>query len=416
MKQQIIRTMRRIYTKQLTTATGGNISIKDKDNGIWITPSGIDKGSLSEEDIVLVKGGYTVTGKHEPSVELPFHQAIYDKRNDVTAVIHAHPPALAAYSIARKVPDTSVTPVTRNICGDIASIPFGVSGTDELAEEVGKCFEKGHTCAILENHGIVVGGTDLHHAFILLETLEYCAEVSLNSTFLGKTYTCGLNDRETFKPIADIHRKNPDRYTAEKTGIAELMRRTYRQNLCISTTGLFSVRVDGMSFLATDDTVDRGEMEAEDVMLIQRANENIGTPNRRVALLRSIYAKQSDVSAVIIAQPPSIMSFAAAHKPIDTELLPESHVIVRSIPLLPEKTLKTPEKLADRLSRKSPSALIENTGIVIVGKDLLQCFNRLEITEFAARSILMCLRFAEPKGIAPRYLKELEDRFLQFFM
>ena len=72
-KDQLVMMMDRIYRYGLTTTSGGNISILDGDGDIWITPGGIDKGSLTREDIVCVKPDGTVLSKHKPSVELPFH-------------------------------------------------------------------------------------------------------------------------------------------------------------------------------------------------------------------------------------------------------------------------------------------------------------------------------------------------------
>ncbi|MFO7294947.1 MAG: class II aldolase/adducin family protein, partial [Clostridia bacterium] len=95
---QIVMIMERIYRYGMTTTSGGNISILDDNGDIWITPSGIDKGSLHRNDIIRVKPDGTIDGIHKPSVELPFHEMIYQKRPDIKAIIHAHPPALVAFS------------------------------------------------------------------------------------------------------------------------------------------------------------------------------------------------------------------------------------------------------------------------------------------------------------------------------
>ena len=96
--EQIKVIIGRIYRDGMTTTSGGNISIKDTDGNIWITPSGIDKGALTAKDIVCMKADGTVAGAHKPSSEYPFHKAIYEARPELTAVIHAHPPGLVAFS------------------------------------------------------------------------------------------------------------------------------------------------------------------------------------------------------------------------------------------------------------------------------------------------------------------------------
>ena len=72
---QIVMFMQRIYDKRLTTMSGGNLSIRDSEGNIWITPAGIDKGTLSRKDIICVRPDGVCEGQHKPSSELPFHRS-----------------------------------------------------------------------------------------------------------------------------------------------------------------------------------------------------------------------------------------------------------------------------------------------------------------------------------------------------
>ena len=139
---QITVVISRIYRSGLTTTSGGNISIKDENGDIWITPGGIDKGSLTPKDIICVKPDGTIIGPHKPSSEFPFHKAIYEMRPKMTAVIHAHrsasrtrypirtsfrkPSAFAGRSVSRRTmfravrasvrkspPSSRITPTTK---------------------------------------------------------------------------------------------------------------------------------------------------------------------------------------------------------------------------------------------------------------------------------------------------------------
>ena len=94
-KEQIVIAMTRIYERGLTTLSGGNISVIDEAGDLWISPSGIDKGNLTPDDIMCVKKNGEIVGKHKPSSEYPFHRAIYQMRPDLKALIHAHPPRLS---------------------------------------------------------------------------------------------------------------------------------------------------------------------------------------------------------------------------------------------------------------------------------------------------------------------------------
>jgi L-fuculose-phosphate aldolase len=115
--EQIVLLINRIYKKQMTTTSGGNLSILDDEGDIWITPSGIDKGTLTTADICQIKPDGTVIGKHKPSVETPFHKCVYKARPDVKAVLHAHPHSLVSFSLVGQVPNTKIIPSPHLVCG-----------------------------------------------------------------------------------------------------------------------------------------------------------------------------------------------------------------------------------------------------------------------------------------------------------
>src|SRR4051812_14271533 len=116
-RDAIMRTMGRVYVHRMTTTSGGNISVREGDGTIWITPAAVDKGSLTRDDIMCVRPDGTTQGRPRPSSELPFHRAIYAARPDLGAIVHAHPVALVAFSIVRRVPDTRLLPTARRVCG-----------------------------------------------------------------------------------------------------------------------------------------------------------------------------------------------------------------------------------------------------------------------------------------------------------
>src|SRR5256885_9174107 len=105
-RDEIIRTMERIYRYRMTTTSGGNLSIRDDNGDIWITPARVDKGSLTRNDIVCVRKNGATEGVHQASSEFPFHRAIYDARPEINGIVHAHPVALVAFSISHQVPNT----------------------------------------------------------------------------------------------------------------------------------------------------------------------------------------------------------------------------------------------------------------------------------------------------------------------
>ena len=117
-----------------------------------------------------------VSGRHKPSSELPFHKAIYDSRADINAIIHAHPPGLVSFSVVRKIPNTNVIPQAKHVCGEIGYAKYALPGSEELGKKIADEFTKGKYAVIMENHGVVVGGSNIKDAFNRFETLEFTAK------------------------------------------------------------------------------------------------------------------------------------------------------------------------------------------------------------------------------------------------
>ena len=141
--EEINAAMSRIYKNGMTTTSGGNLSIIDNEGSVWITPSRVDKGTLTQADIVRVLKDGSVDGKHAPSSEYPFHRKIYEARPDIKAVMHVHMPSFSAFCAARKAPDTRIHPKANDLCGDVAIAPYARPGSDLLADSVAKAFSGG---------------------------------------------------------------------------------------------------------------------------------------------------------------------------------------------------------------------------------------------------------------------------------
>ena len=187
-RDQIVSIMGRIYGHEMTTTSGGNISVRDENGDVWITPARVDKGNLRRQDIVRIRPNGEREGVHPPSSEIPFHLSVYEVRPDLHAVIHAHPGALVSFSICGQVPDTLLFPEAWHVCGLAAFAPYALPGSPKLgariAEQCGSYAQP--SCVILENHGVVVGGQTLAQAFERFETLEFTAQIILNARLLGQ--------------------------------------------------------------------------------------------------------------------------------------------------------------------------------------------------------------------------------------
>ncbi len=416
---QLVMIMERIYGYGMTTTSGGNISILDDNGDIWITPGGIDKGSLTRKDIVCIKPDGEVVGIHKPSSELPFHALIYRKRPDVRAVLHAHPPALVAFSIVRKIPDTRIIPNAHQICGEVGMAAYEIPGSEALGESIASVFEKGHNTVMLENHGVVVANSDLFKAFKAFETLDFCARLEIKANRIGKPVVLQEQHLELIKNKQNIKWNEfiPQSYSsAEKTArreMCELIHRAYDQKLFTSTQGTFSQRLGANSFLITPYSLDRKYLNEEDLIRIDNGMVEAGKiPSRSVPLHRYIYEKHPHINSVMIAHPPNIMAFAVTKEPFDSRTIPESYIMLRHVPKIPfGASFMQPKMVADMFAKDTPVVISENDCVIVTGNSLLNAFDRLEVAEYSAKGLISSRVLGSMVAIDDKQVDELEDAF-----
>ncbi len=417
--QQIVMIMDRIYGYGMTTTSGGNLSIREDNGDLWITPAGVDKGSLGPADIMHVAAGGRVSGPHRPSVELPFHQWIYQRRPDLHAIVHAHPPALVAFSLVRKIPDTSLVPNMRQVCGEVGMAEYGLPGSADLGAKIAMVFAQGCDAVVLENHGAVVGASDLFRAFMSFETLDFCARLEIAARQLGTPAGLGQKEIELSaqKQSVRLDEFTPRGHSSEerraRQEMVDLIRRACDQKLFTSTQGTFSQRLDGRSFLITPYLVDRKYLEPGDLVRIDDGRREAGKlPSRSVRLHQAIYAQQPHVSSVIIAHPPSIMAFAVTGQRFDSRTIPECYIMLRNVPLLPfGATFLEPEKTAAVFAPGTPLALVQNDCVIVTGNGLIQAFDRLEVAEYSARALVACRSLGHVVTIDAAQVAEIEKAF-----
>jgi len=395
-RKQIVLIMHRMYQQGLTSLSGGNLSIFDQQDNFWITPASVDKGNLKTEDVVVFNKKGEFKGNHRPSTEYPFHWAIYKKRKDISAIVHAHSPALIAFSIAGKVPNTRISPVSFQNCGEIGFAEYASPGSQELGTSLAEVFSKGFSTVIMENHGVVTGGPDLISAFEYMETLEYTARTLLNAITLGEPHFIESQElldtwmNPVFSTQVDAIEVDPQKLEESKLLLATIVQRAYRQHLMFSTSGSASTRLDNITFLVTPYGLDRHWLDPEDMVVIQDQKRTTShQPSRLVDLHRAIYKKHKDVEAIMTSQAPYSAAFAITGTNIDTRSIPESYILLRHIERVSlADAMAQPEMVADMISPQSPAIMIDNLGVLVTGPNLLQAFDRLEVAEFSARSLV----------------------------
>lgn len=417
--ERLVRAMARIYQYRMTTTSGGNLSILDDDGSIWITPAGVDKGNLRPEDIVRVHPDGTAEGRHKPSSEFPFHFQIYQKRPDLRAIIHAHPVALVAFSICGNIPNTRLFTKARAVCGEAGFAPYALPGSTLLGEKIAEVFAAGHDCVLLENHGVAVGGSDFEDAFRRFETFEFVAKTVIKARALGEVrYLTDDQLKLAHHTDADPAEFNPPTATSDerklRRTLCDFIQRGYQQRLLTANAGSFSARLDDSSFLISPRLVDRATITPEQLVLIADNHREHGKlPSRAWKLHRSIYQKHPQIRAIVNATPVNATAFSAAAARLDTRTIPESYIFLRDVAVFPFNQLYTAaETIADEITAEFPIALIENDCALVLGKTILDAFDRLEVLETTAEAVILSRAIGEVRPMGPQVIDELVQAFL----
>lgn len=183
-RDAIVEIGRRLYARGLISGNEGNVSLREGDV-LWVTPAGVCKGFLTPDMIVKADlQGRQLEGRLRVSSEVQMHTAIYARRRDVKAVVHAHPPTATAFAVAGVPLDRPIIAEAVVTLGPVPVIPYGTPSTHELADNVGDAICEAHAL-LLANHGALAVGDDVWRAWERMETLEQLARISLLARQLG---------------------------------------------------------------------------------------------------------------------------------------------------------------------------------------------------------------------------------------
>jgi len=194
-KQSVADCMNRLYTRGLTTTSGGNISVRISNDRILLTPSATDKGNMRADQIAKIgMDGTNLSSRLKPSGEVSMHLEIYRRRPDLQAIVHAHPPMASVFTVCDVPLNTRLIAESYAILGEPAIAPYALTGTDELAAAVADSLGTNGVCVLMKNHGVLTVGRSLLEAFDRMEVLENAARINLHAARLGGVRE--LNDQQ----------------------------------------------------------------------------------------------------------------------------------------------------------------------------------------------------------------------------
>lgn len=205
-REEICDVCHKMWQLGWVAANDGNVSVKLDDGTFLATPTGISKSFMTPDKIVHIdKTGKIIEALegYKPSSEIKMHMRCYEERDDVCAVVHAHPPVATGYAVANIALDDYSMIETVIALGSIPVTPYGTPSTYEVPDAIAP-YLGDHDVVLLQNHGALSVGVDLLTAYYRMETLELFAKISLNAHLLGGA--------------KELSRKNIDRLIGMRKG------------------------------------------------------------------------------------------------------------------------------------------------------------------------------------------------------
>ncbi|MBW1808127.1 MAG: class II aldolase/adducin family protein [Deltaproteobacteria bacterium] len=200
-KDAIVEIGRRLWQRGYVAANDGNISVRLEDQRLLTTPTGVSKGFMSADMLVVTDlQGNPVEAECRPSSELKMHLEVYRLRPEVNAVVHAHPPVATAFSVAGVALDKCILPESVLTMGAIPTVPYATPSTEEVPEGL-RPFIPNCDAVLLSNHGAMTWAAALETAYFRMETLEHTAKITQAAMMLGDLNLLNLADIEKLDTV-----------------------------------------------------------------------------------------------------------------------------------------------------------------------------------------------------------------------
>ena len=186
LKKKLVEVCHKVYSKGFVAAYDGNISARSENNTVLITRSGICKGNVTVNDIIEIDlNGKIISGKGKISTEHKIHLYAYQKRKEVSAVVHCHPVYATAFALIGEGLNRHYLPEVLLTIGKVPLCKYATPSTNQVPESL-KPHINYSWAMLLENHGAVTLGKNLDDAYFKMEKLEHAAKTILIARLAGK--------------------------------------------------------------------------------------------------------------------------------------------------------------------------------------------------------------------------------------
>ena len=185
LRQEIVEVGKLVYQKGWVAANDGNITIRLNSGRVLCTPTGVSKGMMHPDDLIICDmSGTKLQGQRERTSEIAMHLLIYNMRPDIQSVVHAHPPVATGFATAGRALDQALLPEVVIGLGCVPLAAYGLPGTPALTDPMVPLIPR-YDALLMANHGAVCYGADVYKAFFKMETVEHFARIALVAELLG---------------------------------------------------------------------------------------------------------------------------------------------------------------------------------------------------------------------------------------
>jgi L-fuculose-phosphate aldolase len=189
LRDELALVCRRLWERGLVAGQDGNVSARLPGNRILVTPAGFSKVDVGPDDLVVLDlDGTRISGAHAASTEIAVHLRAYQRRGDIGAVVHAHPPTATGFAVAGESLPDNVLPEVTVLLGTVPLIRYATPGTAALADQF-ESYWANHQTFLMANHGALTLGPTLRVAHQRMETVEHAARIIAAARALGHVGT-----------------------------------------------------------------------------------------------------------------------------------------------------------------------------------------------------------------------------------
>jgi L-fuculose-phosphate aldolase len=183
LRQQMCLIGQLMHRNGYVDGAGGNISARLDSDRILTTPSGLAKGFMTPDQIIVVDTNgkrvdtTTVVNQHlRPTSEMVMHLECYRQRHDIQGVVHAHPPTSIALTMSGHDFSECLIPEMIMLLGIVPTLPYSSPASDENQQVIREAIKQ-HDALMLSHHGSLTVARTLWDAYLRLENLEHSAKI-----------------------------------------------------------------------------------------------------------------------------------------------------------------------------------------------------------------------------------------------